>query len=157
MSEMNAKHASMLAQANQLKEAIKQEEDLIVKLVEALPGGKVLIKLPTSLQWKYEYEKKSRYSPEFGVATARFILLKVSCSFGTGKRMLDAFAGPTFQFVPQALSSFPALLDRVGGFDSLLNLIGEKIDEQLQTRNQEGGKSAEKVDVLLERVRSEVA
>lgn len=104
MSETNAKHASMLAQAKQLKVAVKQEEDFVVKLVEALPGGKVLIKLPTSLQWKYEYQKKSRYSLEFGMATARFILLKVSCSFGTGKKMLDAFAGPTCQFVTQALS-----------------------------------------------------
>lgn len=152
MSETNAKHASMLAQANQLKAAVEQEEELILKLVDALPGGKVLIKLPISLQWKYEYQKNIRYNTEFGMATVRFILLKVSCRFGSGKKKLDAFAGPTFQFVSQTLSSFSALLDRVGGFDSLLNLIGEKLGEQLHARNQEGGKSTEKVNALLDRV-----
>lgn len=154
MSETNAKLANMVAQANQLKAAVEQEEELIVKLVVALPGGKVLIKLPTARQWKYEYSKQGGRYGEYGTATARFIVLRVSS--GAGKKTVDASAGPNSKFMTRTLSSFHTVLDRVGGFESLLKLIGEEIDEQVQTRNKEqDGKSAEKVDVMLGRVRDQ--
>lgn len=113
MSETNAKLANMIAQANQLKAAVEQEEDLVVKLVEALPGGKVLIKLPIVRQWKYEYPKQGGLYGEYGTATARFILLRVSS--GSGKKKVDASAGPNSIFMARTIKAFHTVLDRVGG------------------------------------------
>jgi hypothetical protein len=147
MSEVNVKHASILDQAQQLKAKIEHEEELILKLLDVLPVRRVLIKVPTARQWKYEYQK--RYG-EHGVATVRFILLTVGSL--SGKKAVFASAGPQADFLPMYLKSFDLLLERMGGFESLLNLIGDYIDQQIKIKNEEhgDGQAVEKVDALLE-------
>jgi len=149
MSEANVKHAIMLDQAHQLKAKVEHEEELILKLLDVLPVGKVLIKVPADRQWKYEYQKRS-YS-EYGTATVRFILLTIGSR--AGKKAVFASAGPKADFMPMYLKSFDLLLDHMGGFEALLNLVGEYIEQQFQAKNKEhsGGKAVEKVDALLER------
>lgn len=147
MSEVNVKHASMLAQSQQLKAKIEQEEELILKLLDVLPVGKVMIKVPAALQWKYEYQKKHGH---YGVATVRFILLTVGSR--AGKKAVFASAGPLLDFLPMYLKSFDLLLEHMGGFESLLDLIGDYIDQQIKIKEEEhgGGQAAEKVDALIE-------
>lgn len=149
MSEANVKHAIMLDQAHQLKVKVEHEEELILKLLDVLPVGKVLIKVPADRQWRYEYQKRS-YS-EYGTATVRFILLTIGSR--AGKKAVFASAGPKSDFMPMYLRSFDLLLDHMGGFEALLNLVGEYIEQQFQAKNKEhsGGKAVGKVDALLER------
>lgn len=153
MSETSDKAADLIALAKQLQAAIDQEEDLVVKVLQALPGKVALIDLPADRQWHYEYQKKMlRFADSpYGVATARHLLLTGFNSPGRGG--VRAVAGPNRNFMSQDVGRFHVLLQRVGGLDSLLTLIGDEIERQIQmTDKVRGGKAAAQVEALLARV-----
>lgn len=156
MSEANVKATELIALANQLQAAIDQEEDIVVKVLQALPGKQAVIDLPAERQWQYEYPKKKLKfnEPPYGVATARHMLLT---SFNaSGRGVVRAVAGPNRNFLAQEVGKFEVVLQGVGGLDSLLTLIGEEIERKIQmTDKVRGGTAAAQAEALLARISSQ--
>lgn len=153
MSETSSKLSEVVAQANQLKAAIREEEDIVAKVLTTLPGERALIDIPAAMQWKYEYSKPNAKVREtrYGVATARHVLLTVNGLIG--RTTLTVMAGPSRDFMSKNVGRLHVLLERVGGLDSLLRLIGNEIERQLQMMDKsQGGKGSAQAEVLLQRV-----
>lgn len=68
MSETSSKLSEVVAQANQLKAAIREEEDIVTKVLTTLPGERALIDIPAAMQWKYESLSPTRKSERHGMA-----------------------------------------------------------------------------------------
>jgi len=119
----------------ELKALIAAEETLLGQTLCDLPGSAMVVKLPESATWKWEYKRKEESKWGFrevpALATMRFLRMQAS-NWRSGTFELNFSAGPKEGFSPASSCKYLFIREQLGGLPTILALIKAELETQAQ-------------------------